>query len=40
MSDLKNYINKRKAKDPDFAHRYDIGFEEFKIGLVTYIVSI
>ncbi|HPB82562.1 MAG TPA: helix-turn-helix transcriptional regulator [Spirochaetota bacterium] len=34
MSDLKKYINKRKASDPDFAQGYDIGLEEFKIGLV------
>ncbi|PKL40403.1 MAG: transcriptional regulator [Spirochaetae bacterium HGW-Spirochaetae-1] len=34
MSDLKKYIHKRKAKDPDFARGYDEGFEEFKIGLV------
>ncbi len=34
MSDLKKYINKRKAGDPDFAKGYDEGFEEFKIGLV------
>jgi HTH-type transcriptional regulator / antitoxin HipB len=34
MSDLKKYINKRKASDPDFAQGYDEGFEEFKIGLI------
>ena len=34
MSDLKKYITKRKAKDPEFAHGYDEGFEEFKIGLI------
>jgi len=34
MSDLKKYINKRKASDPDFAQGYDVGLEEFKIGLV------
>ncbi len=34
MSDLKKYITKRKAKDPEFAQRYDEGFEEFKIGLI------
>lgn len=34
MSDLKKYINKRKASDPDFAQGYDDGFEEFKIGLI------
>ena len=34
MSDLKKYISKRKASDPDFAQGYDEGFEEFKIGLI------
>lgn len=34
MSDLKKYINKRKASDPDFAQGYDLGLEEFKIGLI------
>ena len=34
MSDLKKYINKRKANDPDFAQGYDLGLEEFKIGLI------
>jgi len=34
MSDLKKYISKRKANDPDFAQGYDEGFEEFKIGLI------
>ena len=34
MSDLKKYINKRKANDPEFAKGYDEGFEEFKIGLI------
>jgi ribosome-binding protein aMBF1 (putative translation factor) len=34
MSDLKKYISKRKANDPDFAKGYDEGFEEFKIGLI------
>ena len=33
MSDLKKYINKRKANDSEFANGYDEGFEEFKIGL-------
>ncbi len=34
MSDLKKYINKRKANDSEFANGYDEGFEEFKIGLI------
>ncbi len=34
MSDLKNYIKKRKAKDRDFARGYEEGLEKFKIGLI------
>lgn len=34
MSDLKKYITRRKAKDPEFAQGYDEGFEEFQIGLI------
>lgn len=34
MSDLSKYIEKRKAEDPEFAHGFDSGYEEFKIGLM------
>lgn len=34
MSDLQKYIAKRKKKDPEFAENYEIGYENFKIGLV------
>jgi ribosome-binding protein aMBF1 (putative translation factor) len=34
MSDLDNYIKKRKQKDKDFAKGFDSGYEEFKIGAV------
>ena len=34
MSDLKKYIAKRKAEDPEFSKDYDIGYEEFKIGVM------
>jgi len=33
MSDLQNYIAKRKASDPEFAKDYDKGYEDFKIGV-------
>ena len=33
MSDLQNYIAKRKADDPEFAKDYDKGYEDFKIGV-------
>ncbi len=34
MSDLQKYIAKRKARDPEFAKNYDVGYEEFKIGVL------
>jgi len=34
MSDLRNYIEKRKTQDSEFANGYDSGYEEFKIGLM------
>jgi DNA-binding XRE family transcriptional regulator len=33
MSDLKKYINKRKGCDSEFAENYEIGYEDFKIGV-------
>jgi len=34
MSDLKKYIAKRKDRDPEFAENYDVGYVEFKIGVI------
>ncbi len=34
MSDLKKYIAKRKENDKDFAKNYDIGYQNFKIGVL------
>ena len=34
MSDLKNYVEKRKKIDPEFAHDYEPGYESFRIGEV------
>ena len=34
MSDLKNYIAKRKDRDAEFAKGYETGYEEFKIGVM------
>lgn len=34
MSDLQDYIAKRKAADADFAENFDEGFEAFKFGVV------
>ena len=32
MSDLKQYVEKRKTRDLEFAENYDAGYLEFKIG--------
>ena len=34
MSDLKNYVKKRKVKQKAFANNYDAGYAEFKIGVL------
>lgn len=34
MSDLKKYIQNRKNKDKAFARNYDVGYDEFKIGVM------
>ena len=34
MSDLQDYIAERKKKDTDFNENYEVGYENFKIGLV------
>jgi len=34
MSDLKKYINKRKKADPSIADEFDIGYDNFKLGVL------
>ena len=34
MNDLKRYVEKRKARDPEFAKDYETGYLEFKIGVL------
>jgi len=34
MSDLKKYIAKRKKEDKEFSLNYDIGYQNFKIGIL------
>ena len=34
MSDLQKYISKRKKSDSEFAENYDLGYQNFKIGMV------
>ena len=32
--DLHRYIEARKKRDPEFAKDYEVGYEEFKIGMM------
>ena len=34
MSDVKKYIKKRAARDAEFAENYDVGYADFKIGVI------
>lgn len=34
MSDLQKYINKRKRRDPEFAQGFEVGYSNFKIGVL------
>lgn len=34
MSDLKKYITERKKEDAEFADNYDIGYQNFKVGII------
>ncbi|MHC4681284.1 MAG: helix-turn-helix domain-containing protein [Planctomycetota bacterium] len=34
MSDLQKYTSKRKKRDPEFAEDYEIGYEQFKLGVL------
>lgn len=34
MSDLRKYITARKRRDPKFAENFDIGYADFKIGVL------
>ena len=34
MSDLKKYIEKRKATNPDFAEGFEEGYENLRIGIM------
>jgi ribosome-binding protein aMBF1 (putative translation factor) len=34
MGDLKKYVSKRKKYDNDFAENYDVGYSDFKIGVI------
>lgn len=34
MDDLERYIEKRKKKSPEFAKTFELGYENFKIGVL------
>ena len=34
MGDLKKYVAQREKEDAGFAHNYDIGYQNFKIGIL------
>ena len=34
MSDVQKYVSKRKKRDPEFAADYEIGYEQFKLGVI------
>jgi DNA-binding XRE family transcriptional regulator len=34
MSDVKRYIQERSRRDPDFAEGFDLGYTDFKIGVL------
>jgi len=34
MSDVKQYIQKRTAQDPEFAANFEAGYADFKIGVI------
>ena len=34
MSDVKRYIQKRALRDAEFAENYDVGYADFKIGVI------
>ncbi len=34
MSDVKRYIQKRAKRDAEFAENYDVGYVDFKIGVI------
>ena len=34
MSDVKRYIQERAARDVEFAENYEVGYADFKIGVI------
>lgn len=34
MSDVKRYVQERAERDPEFAENYEVGYADFKIGVI------
>lgn len=34
MSDVKRYVRERAERDPEFAENYEIGYADFRIGVI------
>jgi HTH-type transcriptional regulator / antitoxin HipB len=34
MSDVKQYVQKRAERDSEFAENYEVGYSDFKIGVI------
>ncbi|MDL1909291.1 helix-turn-helix transcriptional regulator [Chloroflexi bacterium CFX6] len=34
MSDVKRYVQNRAKRDPEFAENYEVGYADFKIGVI------
>lgn len=34
MSDVKRYVRERAERDPEFAENYEVGYADFKIGVI------
>ena len=34
MSDLEKYVKKRKLKEPEFAEGFEVGYSNFKVGVL------
>jgi len=34
MSDIKRYVKNRAERDPEFAENYEVGYADFKIGVI------
>ena len=34
MSDVKQYVQRRAARDAEFAENYEVGYADFKIGVI------